>query len=128
MKRHVIEDYVGVVSLVDSPGLRPRLESFEDPRDLSLLLAARVIEPFHGYKTLLGDKQMVEYVLAALNRHASISREETPKYVKFLGLEGPTDDVDLFIEGVRIKLGKLKLDRHAIVRHAQAGEYLVFHK
>jgi hypothetical protein len=122
MKRHVIEDYVGNVSLVDSPGLRPRLESFEDPRDLSLLLAARVIEPFSGYKKIVGDKQMVEYVLAALNRHATVSKEQTPKYVEVLALEEPTDDVNLFIEAVKTKLGKLRLDNHAIVRHAQAGK------
>ena len=157
LKKHVLEEDptagTGVrntrtVSLIDSPGMRPRVPDL-DPRAVGLLLAARVLEPFANYRDVVSDETILAILLEALNRHAAMSRSPScstqqqyaaargdasasatadgwdvvvPDYVAALGLEGPTTDVQVFWEAYqKVHWGK-NVDAWGLIRQCQRGE------
>ena len=87
------------MTLLDTPGLRPRLDDL-DPPFLALLVAAGVVEPFAGLKSTMEAGALVQVLLKAWNRHAELSssagaaggtQEVAPKYMHVLQCER-TDD------------------------------------
>jgi hypothetical protein len=127
MKAHIFEPFKKCsVSLMDSPGLRPRLEDVLD-RDIALLLAARMVEPFKDYKKLVGDFTVMDIVVRALNRHGVISHT-TPDYVAKLGLDGPTEEGSVFVEAFREHEKRSGAKQHMIedimlIRKCHEGEF-----
>jgi len=158
LKKHVLEEDPTIsarntrtVSLIDSPGMRPRVEDL-DPRAVGVLLAARVLEPFAHYRDVVSDHTILTILLEALNRHAAMSSRSggtssttqhyaaaaasgdasaspdgggdvvVPDYVAALGLEGPTTDVQVFWEAYqKVHWGK-NVDAWGLIRQCQRGE------
>jgi len=124
LKRAVLEKGKGKekITLIDSPGLRPRLEDLHQ-QDIALLLAAKIIEPFKGYKQIVSPEQIFEVTLHALNRHAEMCSEtELPPYAKALRLDGPTDDVSVFRDAFCSEVQSVS-DELDLIRKCQKGEF-----
>lgn len=120
VKSHILEATTKVASmqpirLVDTPGLRMRL-SLSSLAQKGLMLASNVVEPFSGYKTVVGDL-VPKNLLRALNRVGDMSGE-APEYTDILGIDA-TNNVDEFLEAYRQHHGE-PVD-HAIVKHLHSG-------
>ena len=101
------------VAMLDTPGLRPRIDEDMDPSFLALLVAAGVIEPFAGLKTALNEdwKVLVNVLLGAWNRSADVTNAAKasatagtgssraslvdPQYVSVLGCKRSDDAGDM---------------------------------
>lgn len=132
LKTHVLEPAGNIrashdVSLMDTPGLRPRLESL-DSDFIALLLAAKVIEPYKGYKEVIPPHAVTKHLLEALNRHAEMSGGEVPPYVKLFGLDSATSDAAVFLDAFQPTTGK-RPEEMLLVRKCHSGELggMVFH-
>ena len=103
VKKHLLPPAFGSfirhsITLIDMPGFRPKLV-YADPDLVSLLLAAGVTEPFHGYKDIASHKSIVEILLKAVNRHASMTDPNSvPDYVQLFNMTAATDDAETFVK------------------------------
>lgn len=87
-KRHVLEDGRGrAITLVDTPGLRPALESLNND-DLTFLFAAGIIEQFSGIFSQIDPEMVVGLSLKALKLHASFSQGDPNSNDAFDKLDG----------------------------------------
>jgi ribosome biogenesis GTPase A len=122
LKKHHLElPWKQLIALIDSPGLRPRLEDFKRyPETLAMLLAVRAIEPYRGYRDDVGDRILVK-MLGALNRHALIS-ETTPDYVEKFKLPGPIHDAQSFLYAARRSFNRATLTDSELILMCQKGE------
>jgi ribosome biogenesis GTPase A len=121
IKRHVLEaPNQRDVTLHDTPGLRPRIDEGTDRRFLALMLAARVTEPSKGFKSNALNDTILQLLLQAANRHATLSSEQ-PTYMELLELDSPTEDPALFLEAFcRIHTGQPTVTD--AIRKLQSGE------
>lgn len=90
---------------VDVPGVSPPVALFaERPEAWYALCAANLLSIRKAYKTVETDTKIAEYVLFALNRDRNFA------YVKKLGLDGPTCDINVAVSRLRLGgTGFLKL-------------------
>lgn len=85
------------MTLLDTPGLRPNVAT-SDPRLVAHMLAARVMEPFAGYKDIVSNLSIIQLLLDAVNRHATLSTTsldaapQQPLYLELLDLVEPIND------------------------------------
>lgn len=121
MQKHTLKaGKYGDIVVVNSPGLRPRMQNL-DARALSLLLASRALDVFEGYKDVVGDKLLLATSLAALNRHADAS-QDTPIYVEKLGLSDITEDPEEFYDAVCKREGRT-IDEQDLITDIYKGFY-----
>jgi len=122
-KKHYLEVKGGeMVTLIDTPGLRPKMEHVDDIQTTALLIASGAMEPVKGMMN--GELQgvIVDLILKALNRHGSF----TPSlpYVETLGLDAPTEDPVEFTKAYQniqsLKGAGLVLD---LVRKCKTGHF-----
>lgn len=85
------------VTLIDTPGLRPRMNSV-DVETQALLIACGAMEYTKGMMTDELEEMIVELVLKALNRHGSFAKATAMPYVQALGLNEPSKDPMEFLE------------------------------
>jgi 50S ribosome-binding GTPase/Type II intron maturase len=101
VKKHLLPPAFGSfikhnITLIDMPGFRPQLQ-YAEPALVTLLLSAGVTEPFQGYKTITSHEAILELLLNAANRHATMSDPSSaPEYVDLLKLSQPTNDTEVF--------------------------------
>lgn len=125
IKSHVLESGKGarktMVTLLDSPGLRPRLQG-ADPRTVALLLASKVTEPFSGYQGVASHDAILRLLLQAVNNHAHMSSAH-PAYMGMLGLNSPIEDPNMFIEAYRQGEPWGHDNEIPLIRKWQSGEF-----
>lgn len=137
VKKHVLE-MIGQadVTLIDTPGLRPKFQEGTDPRPLALMLAAHVTEFFPGWDTILGSPPgqsphllILRVLLEAADNHAAMSGEPKPAYLEMVGLESPPKDPVLFLEALFAKYPPPKKEKEKkVIRQFHNGDFgsLVF--
>lgn len=127
VKKHVLHALgQDDLTLLDTPGLRTRMDH-ADPRQVALLLAGNVTQPFAGYKEIASHDVLLRLLLQAVNRHAAMSGESSPAYLQLLGLKSPAVNPATFLRSYQAATGKV-VDEISLIRLFQAGEFggLVF--